>query len=96
MADQKLNARRVHRFLAPVMMLPLLITLITGVLFQFADLSKQEDGFRWLLAIHKGHFGALNLSTIYPFLNASGLLFMIVTGFAIWLQGRRKANQPVR
>lgn len=39
MANQKLNVRRVHRFLAPIMVLPLLLTLVTGVIFQFADLS---------------------------------------------------------
>lgn len=94
MAKQTLNVRRVHRFLAPIMVLPLLITLITGVLFQFADLTRQEDQFHWLLAVHKGHFGALNLSIVYPFLNALGLLFLVITGFTMWLQGQRR-NRPL-
>lgn len=96
MANQKLNVRRVHRFLAPIMVLPLLLTLVTGVSFQFADLAHQEEEFDWLLDLHKGHFGALNLDAIYPFLNALGLLFLIVTGFSMWLQGRRRVNQADR
>lgn len=96
MASQRLNVRQLHRFLAPIMVLPLLITLATGVLFQFADLTKHERQFRWLLAIHKGHFGPLNLSVIYPFLNALGLLFLVVTGFAMWLQGRQRITRVTR
>jgi uncharacterized iron-regulated membrane protein len=96
MANHKLNVRRVHRFLAPIMVLPLLITLVTGVLFQMADLAGQERQFHWLLGIHKGHFGVLNLSVIYPFLNALGLLFLVVTGSTMWLRGRRRAAKPVK
>jgi uncharacterized iron-regulated membrane protein len=96
MANQKLNVRRVHRFLAPIMVLPLLLTLTTGVLFQFADLAKQEDQYDWLLAIHKGHFGALNLAFIYPFLNGLGLLVLAVTGFSMWFQGRQRTDRAAR
>lgn len=95
MANQKLNVRRLHRFLAPIMVLPLLLTLTTGVLFQFADLTDQERQFRWLMALHTGHFGALNLSAIYPFLNALGLLFLVVSGFSMWWQGRRRTDRAI-
>ncbi len=93
MSTKKLNVRRLHRFLAPIMVLPLLITLTTGVLFQFAELTDQERQFNWLLGIHKGHFGPLDLSVIYPFLNALGLLFLIITGFAMWLQVQQRADK---
>lgn len=96
MANQKLNVRRLHRLTAPIMVLPLLLTLITGTLFQFADLTGQERRFRWLLALHTGHFGVINLSGIYPFLNALGLLFLVVTGVSMWLQGRRKTARAAR
>ena len=93
MSKQTLNVRQVHRWLAPIMVLPLLITLLTGVGFQLAGFADQERQFRWLMAMHKGHFGFLDLSTVYPFLNALGLLFLLVTGLSMWLQGRRRLAQ---
>ncbi len=90
MSKQPLNVRRVHRWLAPLMVLPLLLTLFTGVLFQFAGFAQQERQFRWLMAMHKGHFGVLDLSPVYPFLNALGLLFLVVTGVSMWLQGQQR------
>jgi uncharacterized iron-regulated membrane protein len=83
--------RRFHKFLAPIMVLPLLLTALTGVLFQTFDSMGQERSVRWLLALHKGHFGIVNLSGIYPFLNALGLVVLAVTGFFLWLQPRRSA-----
>jgi len=90
MSKQTLNVRRVHRWLAPLMVLPLLLTLLTGVLFQLAGFAQQERQYRWLMALHKGHFGVLNLSSVYPLLNALGLLFLVVTGVSMWLQGQRR------
>jgi uncharacterized iron-regulated membrane protein len=67
------------------------LTLVTGVLFQLVDLAGQGAQFDWLLDLHKGHFGPLDLEIIYPFLNALGLLILLVTGVAMWLQMRRRS-----
>ncbi len=85
--------RQLHRQLAPVMVLPVLLTLITGSLYQIAALAGKEDNFGWLLDWHKGHFGSLNIEAIYVFLNALGLLTMAITGFSLWFQGRRKSRK---
>lgn len=85
--------RRLHRALAPLMAIPLLLTLITGCLYQFVDLAGKGDAFGWLLALHKGHFGALNLEFIYPFLNALGLLILLITGTTLWLQSRHRRRR---
>ncbi len=85
----KINSRRLrslHRFLAPVMMFPLLLTLVTGSLFQMAAVSGKGRDFIWLLELHKGHFGILNLEIVYPFLNALGLLTLVATGILMWWQ----------
>lgn len=93
MALNKARLYKLHRSIAPIMVLPILLTLITGSLFEFADLSGNEDNFRWLLAWHKGHFGILNLAAVYPFLNALGLLTMAITGILMWFQRpRRQTN----
>lgn len=87
------SARQIHRLLAPLMLLPLLLTAITGTFYQMLDLAgKGEDG-DWLLNLHKGHFGSLNLEVVYPFLNALGLIFLAVTGISMWLKLRSSRSR---
>ncbi|MGA0198604.1 MAG: PepSY domain-containing protein [Prochlorotrichaceae cyanobacterium] len=83
--------RQLHRFIAPIMVLPILLTAITGSVFQFAEMTGHEDTFEWLLELHKGDFGILNLESIYPFLNALGLLVLGATGVFLWLPAKRRA-----
>ncbi|MBE9075996.1 PepSY domain-containing protein [Romeria aff. gracilis LEGE 07310] len=81
--------KQVHAFVAPFVVIPIILTLITGSLYQaFALLGRAGDA-GWLLSIHKGNFGPLHLDVIYPFLNALGLLFMAITGGKMWLDLRR-------
>jgi uncharacterized iron-regulated membrane protein len=81
--------RQLHRVVAPIMILPILLTLITGSVYQIVDLGGKAGDFQWLLDWHKGHFGSLNLEAIYPFLNAFGLLTLAITGILMWMQTRR-------
>lgn len=85
--------RQLHRQLAPIMILPVLLTLITGVLYQIVDLGGKGEDFNWLLDWHKGHFGSLNLEIIYVFLNALGLLTLAITGIWLWYSTRRKSRK---
>lgn len=80
--------RQLHRRLAPILLLPLLITLITGSLFQIAVVTGKTNEFAWLLDLHRGKFGRINLEMIYPFFNALGLLLLLLTGLMLWLQSR--------
>lgn len=93
MKTYQARIRHLHRLLAPVMLLPILLTLITGSVYQIVDLGGRGDDFNWLLDWHKGHFGILNLETIYPFLIALGLLTLTITGIQMWLQMRRKTKR---
>ena len=92
-ASQPFNIRKVHRLIAPIMVVPIVLTLITGTIYQMFDLAGQGDSVGWLLDAHKGHFGALNLEAVYPFLNALGLLVLAVTGISMWLQMRSRENR---
>ncbi len=85
-------SRKVHKILAPIMVLPLILTAITGVIFQLFAIAGQARSARWLMALHRGDFGLLDLTTIYPFLNGIGLIVLSVTGLALWLQKRRPIN----
>ncbi|MFB2921489.1 MULTISPECIES: PepSY domain-containing protein [Aerosakkonema] len=84
--------RQLHRIFAPIMILPILLTLITGSLYQVADMTDKAGDFDWLLDWHKGEFGPLNLEAIYPFLNALGLLTLAITGIMLWFRTRPKSR----
>lgn len=89
----KRYTRQLHRAFAPIMLFPLLLTLTTGLLFQVAVLNGKETDFLWLLALHRGKFGSINLESVYVFLNALGLLFLVVTGLIMWFQTGRSASR---
>ncbi|GAB4211432.1 MAG: hypothetical protein OHK0012_03910 [Synechococcales cyanobacterium] len=97
-ASWALQLRTWHRTLAPVVLLPLIVTLLTGSLYQIASLQGNFD-FYWLIEVHKGKYGPVDLTAIYPFLNAFGLLFMVSTGISMWwqwLQTQRRRSKTAR
>ncbi len=81
------KARRIHRWLVPLAALPLLLTASTGSLYSLL-LEQEIDAF-WLLKVHTGQFGWLNLQPVYP--NAAGVLTILVTvsGLAMLLKPSR-------
>lgn len=93
MATQPFKIRQLHRAIAPIMLLPVLLTLITGSVYQAFDTQGKGEAVDWLLDLHKGHFGSLNLEIIYPYLNALGLLVLAITGISMWSQMRRRSDR---
>lgn len=87
--------RQIHRVLAPVMVLPLILTLLTGSSYQFALMAGRAADYRWLMNLHAGDFGLVNLRAVYPVLNALGLLVMIISGISLWLQARGRGRRRV-
>ena len=83
------QARRIHRWLVPIAAAPLLLTAITGSLYS-ALLEQGIDAF-WLLKIHTGQFGALNLQPIYPILLGSLTILVTASGLAMLLRQGRAA-----
>ena len=84
MIQQQLTrrARTVHRWLVPIPALPLLITAGTGSLYSLL-LEQDIDAF-WLLKIHTGNFGVLNLQPVYPIL-LGGLTVIVTVSGAVML-----------
>ena len=70
------QGRRLHRWVVPIAAAPLLLTAATGSLYSLL-LEVNIDAF-WLLRIHTGVFGSLNLQPVYPVL--LGALTIVVTG----------------
>ena len=73
--DQQRHARRLHRWLVPIAAAPLLLTAGSGSLYSLL-LEQNIDAF-WLLKIHTGNFGAINLQPIYSVM--LGVLTVVVT-----------------
>ena len=77
------QARRVHRWLVPLAAAPLLITASTGSLYSLL-LERNIDAF-WLLKLHTGQFGWLNLQPFYPILLGVLTIVVTVSGLAMLL-----------
>ena len=82
------QARRIHRWLVPIAAAPLLVTAGTGSLYSLL-LEKNIDAF-WLLKIHTGNFGAINLQPIYPLI--LGMLTVVITVSGLMLLIRTPAR----
>ena len=81
------RARKVHRWLVPIAAVPLLITAGTGSLYSLL-LEQGIDAF-WLLKIHTGNFGVLNLQPVYPMLLGGLTLIVTVSGAVMLLRPSR-------
>ena len=83
----RLRFKRLHRLLVPVAALPLLLTAASGSLYSIL-LEQGIDAF-WLLKIHTGRFGPINLQPHYSVLLGALTLVVIVSGLGLLLSGRR-------
>ena len=86
MAISKASLRHFHYVFASIMFFPILLSAITGSLFQVAVITGKSTDFTWLLDLHRGKFGSINLENFYPFLNAFGVLLLAITGIMMWLK----------
>ena len=81
------QARRIHRWLVPITATPLLITAGTGSLYSLL-LEQNIDAF-WLLKLHTGQFGWLNLQPVYPILLGTLTIVVTVSGLTMLLRPAR-------
>ncbi|MEB3280394.1 MAG: PepSY domain-containing protein [Lyngbya sp.] len=78
----KLNERRFHQIIAPIALLPLAVSAVTGVGYRLGKawfgLSSDQVGF--LLRIHQGSYLGPALRPIYVLLVGLSLIVLLVTG----------------
>ena len=83
-----LQLRRWHGRLAPLVLAPLLLTVITGMgyrlLRDWGGLSR--DQAHLLMQLHEGEWLGDQGKTIYVLLNGLGLLWMLSTGALMLVQ----------
>jgi len=83
--------RRLHRSLVPLAALPLLLTALSGSLY--GALSARGIEAFWLMKLHTGNFGAVNLQPYYS--TVLGVLTLFIAGSGIGLLlVRRSGTKP--
>lgn len=86
---KSIKIRQLHRLLAPIMVIPILFTVITGVIYQIAELGGFEDQMRFIIHWHKGNFYYIDFQKSFPFLNGLGSIILTITGLQMWFKTRR-------
>ena len=76
-----MKPRVIHRAVVVVAALPLLITSATGSIYSLL-IEQGVDAF-WLLKIHTGRFGVINLQPYYSWI--LGVLTLVAIGSGVML-----------
>jgi uncharacterized iron-regulated membrane protein len=89
-----INLRKFHNKISPIIILPLLLSALSGVAYRIGrswfGLSDQFGDL--MMVIHQGEFLGKPLVSVYVLLVGLGLIAMIATGIAMWKQ-RQKTDQ---
>lgn len=62
----------------------------TGILFSLLEAREIEAD--WLLALHIGHFGPLDLEPFYSVILGVCVLVLAGSGLSLWFKTRRRAS----
>ena len=84
------NSRSAHRAIVPIAVVPLLLTAVTGILYSL--LEAREIEVDWLMALHIGKFGPLDLEPFYSVILGVCVLVLSGSGLSLWLKTRRRAS----
>ena len=86
------RVRELHRAIAPLVLLPLLTTVCSGVAYRLARdwFGLERDQVHWLMTLHEGEWLGSTLEPVVVLLNAVGLLWMLISGAGLlidrWLR----------
>ena len=81
MKKLKLNKRKLHRKVATISAIPLLITILSGTIYSFLQ-PLGIDSF-WLIKWHTGNFGIINLQPFYSILLGIMSIISIMSGVTL-------------
>ncbi len=85
--------RKWHSTLAPIVLLPLFVTVTTGVTYRLSKdwFGLSRDQVHFLMTIHEGEYLGQTLEPFYVLLNGLGLLWMLITGGTMVVQNIMRA-----
>lgn len=85
--------RKWHSTVAPIVLLPLFVTVATGVTYRLSKdwFGLSRDQVHFLMVIHEGEYLGKTLESFYVLLNGLGLLWMLITGGTMVVQNIRRS-----
>jgi hypothetical protein len=87
------NFRKTHRFLVPIAAVPILLTALSGSLYPiFESLDMNAE---WLMDIHTGKFGVINLQSFYSSLLGVLTIVLALSGLGLLANNRRGGGSGV-
>ncbi|NEP86635.1 MAG: PepSY domain-containing protein [Okeania sp. SIO2C2] len=92
----KQTFRKLHRIIAPIVFLPLFVTVITGVAYRLGRnwFGLSRDQAHILMVIHEAEYLGEDIKPFYVLLNGIGLIWMLVTGIIMsGLFNKKKPKQ---
>ena len=86
------RVRELHQRIAPFVLLPLLVTVCSGVGYRLARdwFGASREQVHWLMTLHEGEWLGPTLEPVVVLLNAVGLLWMLITGLALLIERWRR------
>ena len=75
------NKRKLHRKVAAISAIPLLITILSGTIYSFLQ-PLGIDAF-WLIKWHTGNFGIFNLQPFYSIFLGITSIISVISGVRI-------------
>jgi hypothetical protein len=78
------RSRKLHRLLVPIAAAPLALTSLSGAIYG-TILSFNIDA-PWLLRLHTGNFGVINLQPYYSPLIGILTLLLVISGLSVLLR----------
>jgi hypothetical protein len=86
------RVRELHQRIAPFVLLPLFVTVCSGVSYRLARdwFGASREQVHWLMTLHEGEWLGPTLEPIVVLMNAVGLLWMLITGLALLIERWRR------
>ena len=75
------NKRKIHRKVAAISAIPLLITILSGTIYSFLQ-PLGVDAF-WLIKWHTGNFGIINLQPFYSIVLGIASIISLISGIRL-------------
>ena len=76
------NKRKIHRKIAAISAIPLLITIVSGTIYSILQ-PLGLDAF-WLIKWHTGNFGIINLQPFYSIFLGISSIISIISGLKLF------------
>lgn len=94
----KLNSSRLHRRVAPILCLPLLVTSVTGLVYRIGKnrFGLSDEVGTWMLRLHDGRMLSDRLAPLYVLLTGMGLIVLLATGISLFIQRSKRPKPSVQ